>query len=161
MVRELCHARGSVGQTQFCRRVPGPLQSCYRGTRYQNTQYSIGSTHRAIGPTTVLIGSNPGAAPVPHGQITGHRRTENGLLAPRSLIRPRLGLMEYIPQYAAGIRRLPPMSEPMPMAEPSMASRAPSPPELPPHVYLSFHGLVVRPHRGLLHSKASIVCDVD
>ena len=70
---------------------------------------------------------------------------------------------------------LPPMSVPMPSAEPSIASSAPSPvkllalqtetiqwgsipPEDPPGVWSTFHGLSDLPQSGLLHSKASSVC---
>jgi len=53
---------------------------------------------------------------------------------------------------------LPPMSVPTPIAAPSMASSAPSPPEEPPAVCEADHGLHVRPHSGFVLSKASRVC---
>lgn len=68
------------------------------------------------------------------------------------------GLRPKIPQYPAGMRILPPTSEPIPSAAPSAASSAPSPPEEPPGVWAADHGLLVRPQRGLQLSKARSVC---
>lgn len=68
------------------------------------------------------------------------------------------GLRPKIPQYPAGIRMLPPTSEPIPSAAPSDARSAPSPPEEPPGVWAADHGLHVRPQRGLQLSKARSVC---
>ncbi len=79
-------------------------------------------------------------------------------MAPQYDILPLAGFRQYTPQYDAGMRKLPPLSVPIPPAEPSMARRAASPPELPPQVKLSFHGFVVRPHTGLEHSKPKRVC---
>lgn len=53
---------------------------------------------------------------------------------------------------------LPPISLPIPKAAPSQAARAASPPLDPPHVWLGLYGLRVLPHRGLAHSKDSMVC---
>ncbi len=53
---------------------------------------------------------------------------------------------------------LPPTSVPMPSAEPSAASSAPSPPDEPPGVCAVDHGLNVRPQSGFELSKASSVC---
>lgn len=50
------------------------------------------------------------------------------------------------------------MSLPIPRAEPSDASKAPSPPELPPVVLLGSYGLRLAPKSGLPHSKLSMVC---
>jgi hypothetical protein len=77
---------------------------------------------------------------------------------PTNDTRPNPGLRLKIPQYPAGIRILPPTSEPIPSAAPSAASSAPSPPEEPPEVWAADHGLHVRPQRGLQLSKARRVC---
>jgi hypothetical protein len=51
------------------------------------------------------------------------------------------------------------MSVPQPIAAPSSASSAASPPELPPHVNVPpFRGLADTPQSGFAHSNASIVC---
>lgn len=47
---------------------------------------------------------------------------------------PTLGLIEVMPQKAAGILKLPPKSLPKPNTEPWAAIRAASPPEDPPDV---------------------------
>ena len=88
-----------------------------------------------MGPATVKIPSNPGTGPVTRGysMILGEPQTSSPF-APKYETLPLAGFKEYIPQYAVGMRRLPPMSVPIPAAEPSIARRAASPPELPPHV---------------------------
>ena len=50
------------------------------------------------------------------------------------LMRMDVGLMETIPQNAAGARALPPISLPMPKSDPPAPMRLPSPPEDPPGV---------------------------
>lgn len=71
---------------------------------------------------------------------------------------PGPGIKEAIPQNAAGILKLPPISLPIPIKESLAASAAPSPPELPPTDFLLFHGLRVRPQRKLLESKFRAIC---
>ena len=80
------------------------------------------------------------------------------LQRPRSGVRPCVGFSAAIPQNAAGMRTLPPMSVPMPSGEPPAATIAPSPPLLPPGARSRFHGLFVRPYTGLLLSTASSIC---
>lgn len=58
-----------------------------------------------------------------------------------------------MPQKAAGILRLPPMSLPTPMGEMRAATAPPSPPELPPTDFFWFQGLRALPQRKLLVSK--------
>ena len=48
------------------------------------------------------------------------------------LITPEEALWPKIPLKKAGIRMLPPISEPMPMTLPAPPTKLPSPPELPP-----------------------------
>lgn len=66
---------------------------------------------------------------------------------PRPLMetRPDVGLRPYRPLKAQGMRMEPPMSVPSDRGEQRLASRAPSPPELPPGVRALSHGLSVRP----------------
>ena len=78
-------------------------------------------------------------------------------LAPSLVNLPTVGFNEKTPQYPVGIRRLPPISEPTPIADPSIARSAASPPELPPHVCAALYGFVVTPQIGFEHSKESIV----
>lgn len=61
------------------------------------------------------------------------------------LIRPVVGLKPHMPQKAAGMRMLPPMSLPMPSGEPPPPMRAPSPPDEPPEVFWKLWGLTVCP----------------
>jgi hypothetical protein len=49
--------------------------------------------------------------------------------------------------HLAGLRILPPISVPTPIAAPRKAKRAASPPLLPPVVNVLLYGLTVRPHR--------------
>ena len=64
-----------------------------------------------------------------------------------------VGLMEKIPQKAAGTRALPPMSLPIPNGDPPAAMRHPSPPDDPPGVRSLLCGFIVKPQIGLLHPK--------
>jgi hypothetical protein len=56
------------------------------------------------------------------------------------------------PQKLAGIRMLPPISEPTPMGEPLREIKAASPPELPPDDLSLFQGFIVLPQRLLVLS---------
>ncbi|KAG9526951.1 fatty-acid amide hydrolase, partial [Aureobasidium melanogenum] len=58
------------------------------------------------------------------------------------------------PQKPLGPRILPPISVPIPKGEPRIATRADSPPELPPEVRLVLKGFVVRPKRFECVSRA-------
>ena len=79
--------------------------------------------------------------------------TDDGLLPDLAQIgriievrqRPEVGFSVVKPQKCAGMRKLPPMSPPMPMGEPPAAMIAPSPPLLPPGVRARFQGLLARP----------------
>ncbi len=64
-------------------------------------------------------------------------------------IRPKLGLSPTIPQYEAGIRIEPPMSEPSANGTQPVATATAEPPLDPPGVRLGSHGLRVTPKRGL------------
>jgi hypothetical protein len=114
-----------------------------------------------MGPPVALKLSKPGLGPKKNKCSLSNSFCEKEINAPRAPpieILSVPGFNEYRPQYAAGMRKLPPISLPIPRGEPSMAMSAPSPPELPPHVYRLLYGLVVRPQSGLQHSKANIVC---
>ncbi len=114
--------------------------------------------YRAIGPATVGTDSAPAdGAGRAFISIFTKNIVKDSHAAPNMLSLPQPGLSEYMPQYDAGILRLPPVSDPTPMAEPLQANKAASPPELPPAVCAELYGFVVRPHRGLRHSKLSIV----
>lgn len=63
---------------------------------------------------------------------------------------PMLGFIEQIPQYSAGILRLPPISLPIPIGLQRAAIRPASPPELPPTLRSLFQILRDRPHNRLL-----------
>lgn len=78
------------------------------------------ATQRPMGPAAGRIASWPFTPP--------RRETEK----PLRVIRCGVGLNPATPQKCAGIRMLPPMSVPRPRSEPRAATRAPSPPLLPP-----------------------------
>ena len=61
-----------------------------------------------------------------------------------------------MPVQAAGMRKLPPISVPMPRQLPPKAIKADSPPEEPPEVNFLFKGLTVRPN-VLLTDSAIII----
>src|SRR5215210_229915 len=54
---------------------------------------------------------------------------------------PNAGLKPVTPQAAAGMRMLPPVSDPMTPRQAPTATAAADPPELPPGIRLGFHGL--------------------
>src|SRR5258707_12597290 len=54
-----------------------------------------------------------------------------------------------MPQYAAGLRRDPPVSEPVQTGSRSVARLAAEPPDEPPAVSVVLNGLPVAPHTGL------------
>jgi hypothetical protein len=90
-----------------------------------------------MGPATDMMPSNPGTVPlriIENRNYDSEKKKDKLPLAPTKDTLPPPGFKEYRPQYAAGILKLPPMSDPMPIADPSIARRAASPPELPPHV---------------------------
>jgi hypothetical protein len=57
-----------------------------------------------------------------------------------------------MPEYAAGLRMLPPMSVPIPRHDMPAAMAAASPPDEPPGVRAKLKGFFVRPNTGLLLS---------
>ena len=63
--------------------------------------------------------------------------------------RPGLGRMPKTLQKLAGIRRLPPRSEPVASQTWPVASAVDEPPEEPPQVFSTFHGLRVLPKTSL------------
>ena len=63
--------------------------------------------------------------------------------------RPGAGLIPTTPQKLAGIRRLPPMSEPVASHTWPAASATAEPPEEPPGARAGFHGLWVWPKTSL------------
>ena len=64
-------------------------------------------------------------------------------------MRPCVGLMVTTPLQWAGQRSEPPMSLPWPIVPMPAATAAPAPPDEPPQVMASSHGLRVRPCSGL------------
>ena len=84
---------------------------------------------RAIGPSTESV---------PNGVSEGPCAT-----------RPGLGRMPTTPQKPAGVRRLPPRSDPVASQIWPLASAAAEPPEEPPQVRLVSHGLRVSPNTSL------------
>lgn len=60
--------------------------------------------------------------------------------SPTSVYLPIPGFNPYIPQKAAGILILPPISEPMPITLQRDAYKAASPPDEPPTALFLFHG---------------------
>ncbi len=70
--------------------------------------------------------------------------------------RPTLGLNPYIPLHTDGTRMLPPISVPTPRMLPRSASRAPSPPVLPPAVKWMLQGFSVLPKTLLSLSPVMI-----
>src|SRR5207249_8689705 len=87
------------------------------------------ATVRAIGPSTESV---------PNGVSDGPCAT-----------RPGLGRMPTTPQKPAGVRRLPPRSEPVASHTCPLASAAAEPPEEPPQVRVVSHGLRVSPNTSL------------
>ena len=63
--------------------------------------------------------------------------------------RPGLGRMPVTEQKLAGVRRLPPRSDPCASQTMPVASATAAPPEDPPQVRSVFHGFRVRPNTGL------------
>src|SRR5882672_2882029 len=63
--------------------------------------------------------------------------------------RPGLGRKPTTEQKLAGVRRLPPRSEPVASQAMPVASATAEPPEEPPQVRRRFHGLTVLPKTGL------------
>ena len=66
--------------------------------------------------------------------------------APPLSTRPEVALWPKIPLKNAGMRMLPPTSEPTPHAVPAADTRQPSPPEEPPTVRPVWYGLLERPN---------------
>ena len=100
-------------------------------------------TVRAIGPHMPRTASWPGMPPVM--PLQGNRSS--------------VGLSAVMPQKCAGMRRLPPMSVPIPRGLMPDAIAAASPPELPPGERPSRCGFFVSPKIGLRASEKSIVCE--
>ena len=121
---------------------------------------SRSTTERPIGPATAGTASKPGFGSGQNEKQEDERvyTRADAPTEPSYGTRPCPGLSPYIPQYPAGMRMLPPTSEPTPSAAPSEASTAPSPPEEPPGECAVDHGLRVRPQMGLELSNASRVC---
>src|SRR5258708_34541525 len=98
------------------------------------------ATFRAIGPATPRLSKAPG--PGPCGTT------------------PALGRKPTTEQKLAGIRRLPPRSEPLASQTSPVASATAEPPDEPPQVIAVFHGFSVRPNTSLkvlapaAHSRA-------
>ena len=103
---------------------------------------SMSAKFLAIGPTLASKPTLPVAGNCP-------------VSCPPLGILPRLGLKPTTPLHIAGILMLPPRSVPTPITHPLMATRTPSPPELPPAVQSDrFHGLSTRPKTLFILSKA-------
>ena len=96
----------------------------------------MASSIRATSPTFRAMG--PSTESVSKGSATGPRAT-----------RPGPGLNPTTEQKLAGVRRLPPRSEPVASHTWPLASATAEPPEEPPHVLAVFHGLRVAPKTSL------------
>src|SRR5918997_4837980 len=91
-----------------------PLESAFHMSQ-------VSSTVRAIGP---MVSSDQ----------------DNGK-TPATSSWPNAGLKPVTPQAAAGMRILPPVSEPMAPRQVPLATATADPPELPPGIRLGSHGL--------------------
>src|SRR5690606_24739662 len=99
-------------------------------------QPAMASSMRATSPTLRPIG--PSTERVSKGRSSGPVAT-----------RPGLGRRPTTEQKLAGVRRLPPRSEPVASQTWPAASAAAEPPEDPPQVRSVFHGLRVSPNTSL------------
>ena len=91
------------------------------------------STHLVIGPAVDLITICPALS------------CSLGITMPLELSLPGVGLNPTIPVKCAGRRIEPPISLPNPNGVQPLATKAASPPLLPPGVRDMFHGLFVQP----------------
>ena len=104
-------------------------------------KYVRSSSVRAMGEKTLGIPSWPGM----------------DVLTPTFGHRPVLHRRELIPLHAAGARTEPATSLPIPILLPFSASRAPSPPVLPPGEYFGLCGFRDTPHKSFVDSKLNNV----
>src|SRR5215510_9219938 len=72
-------------------------------------------------------------------------------------MRPPVGFKPNTPQNAAGMRILPPKSEPTPSGDPPEAMSDASPPELPPAERSGFQGLRVNPNTRFVVSVEALM----
>ena len=99
------------------------------GPAIASSMSAASATSRAIGPSTVSV--------------------SNGCSAGPRAIRPGDGRRPTTEQNDAGVRRLPPRSEPVASQTCLVASATAEPPEEPPHVRLVSHGFRVGPNTSL------------
>lgn len=126
------------------------------GTTSGSTVHGFCSTtaRRKSSISRIVCASGPALAAMPVFEAPGSEPPSWPVYGMRS----QLGLMPNVPSHIAGILMLPPTSVPTPRIDPRMASRAPSPPELPPAVTAVLRGLMVRPKTLLCESSAMSVC---